>query len=321
MRHIHSITSAAVGSMIGMTAVMGTAQAADWPAQTIAMIVPYAAGGTTDVSVRQLARMAEAELGQPIVVENRPGGSGTNAMRAVASANPDGYTLIATTSSPSFVTPALRDTGYDPLGDFVSIMNYSGPYHGVLVPAEAPYDTLDQLIEAAKTDGTVTYGTAGAMGGAHLAFEKLAKETGAKLQHVPFDGASSATAAVLGDHVDVALVPAYRDLVQDGQLKLLAVLDPEADPDFVDVPTLRDAGYDVEFPSMVGVMAPAGTAPEIVQKLETVFMQIAETEEFAQFMTKLNQPVRIMSGEEMAETIAANLESYRAIGESMGQSQ
>ena len=107
MRHIHNITSAAVGSLIGMTAVMGTAQAADWPAQTITKIVPYAAGGTTDVSVRQLARMAEAELGQPIVVENRPGGSGTNAMRAVASAESDGYTLIATTSSPNGPPPAV----------------------------------------------------------------------------------------------------------------------------------------------------------------------------------------------------------------------
>lgn len=321
MHYIYNITTAAVGSLVGMTVALGMAQAADWPEQTITMIVPFAAGGTTDVSVRQLARMAEPELGRPIVVENRPGGSGTNAMRAVASANPDGYTLIATTSSPSFVTPALRDTGYDPLGDFVSIMNYSGPYHGVLVPGAAPYDTLEQLVEAAKTGETITYGTAGAMGGAHLAFTKLAGETGAKLQHVPFDGASSATAAVLGDHIDVALVPAYRDLVQDGQLKLLAVLDPEADPDFSDVPTLRDAGYDVEFPSIVGVMAPAGTAPEIVARLEAVFTQIAQTDEFAQFMTKLNQPVRIMSGEEMAETIATNLESYRAIGESMGQSQ
>jgi len=185
----------------------------DYPNRPITLVIPYGAGGSTDTSARQMATMAEKILGQSIVVENLPGASGTNAMRTVAAADPDGYTLIATTSSPSFVTPALRDVGYDTLADFIPILNYSGPFHGVLVPADSPYRSLDELIEGAKS-GTVTYGTAGAMGGAHLAFASVAKQTGAKLQHVPFDGAAKTKAAVLGGHVNVALVPAYRDLVR-----------------------------------------------------------------------------------------------------------
>lgn len=320
MPHYHNLKIAFASCLIGLTGSVAYAADEGYPSQPIKLIVPYGAGGTTDVSARQLADMAEAELGQSIVVENMPGGSGTNAMRAVSAAKPDGYTLIATTSSPTFVTPALRPAGYEPLTDFVPIMNYSGPYHGVLVGKDADFDSLEEMIDAASTGETLSYGTSGAMGGAHLAFTALANETGAKLQHVPFDGGASATAAVLGGHVDIALVPAYRDLVQDGQLKLLAVLDGTRDPDFADVPTLKDAGYNVEFPSIVGILAPAGTDKAIVEKLEKAFTDAASSEKFEQFMTKLNQPVRIMTGAELGDTISANLDAYHAIAKEMGAS-
>src|SRR3546814_4726923 len=104
------------------------------------------------------------------------------------------------------------------------------------------------------------------MGGAHLAFTGVSKASGAKLQHVPFQGASAATAALLGGHINIALVPAYRDLVHDGQLRLLAVLDDSRDPDFPKVPTLKDAGYDIEFPSVAGFLAPSKTPPAVLEK-------------------------------------------------------
>ena len=315
MTHTRRSTLALLAGM-AITPLAAVAQQ-DYPTRPITLVVPYGAGGTTDISARQMATLAEKILGQPIVVENQPGASGTNAMRSVASAEPDGYTLIATTSSPSFVTPALRDVGYDTLADFIPILNYSGPFHGVVVPADSPYDSLDALIEGAKS-GAVTYGTAGAMGGAHLAFASVAKDTGTMLQHVPFDGASKATAAVLGGHVDAALVPAYRDLVQDGQLRLLGVLDGTNDPDFPDAPTLKEAGLAAEFPSIVGIMAPAGTDPAIIAKLETAFTEVASSEDFKTFMTGLGQPVRIMSGEDLAATIEENLAAYREIAKDLG---
>ena len=291
----------------------------DFPTHPITVVVPYGAGGTTDISARKLSSLAEGELGQPIVVENRPGASGTNAMRAVANAKADGYTLIATTSSPLFVTPAVRPVGYDSVQDFTPILNYSGPYHGVLVQADSPYQSFDELMKAAKSDKSISYGTAGAMGGPHLSFELIARETGAKLKHVPFNGAGAATAALLGNHVDVALVPAYRDLVLDSKLRLLGVLDDSRDPDFASVPTLKEAGYNVEFPSVVGIMAPAGTAPEIVKKLETAFTKVATSDEFQTFMTKLNQPVRVMSGDKLGEIIQSNLETYRNVAKELSQ--
>ena len=296
------------------------AGAEGFPSRPITLVVPYGAGGTTDISARKLASLTEPLLGQPIVVEDQPGGSGTNAMRAVAAAKPDGYTLIATTSSPAFVTPALRPVGYDTLKDFVPLLNYSGPIHGVLVNASSPYKTMKELIDAAKSGKTLTYATAGAMGGAHLAFTEVAKETGAKLQHVPFNGAAQATAALLGKHVDIALVPAYRDLVKDGQLRLLAVLDTQRDSDFPNVPTLKEDGYNTEFPSIVGILAPAGTDPAIVKKLSDAFLKAAGSEEFKTFMTKLSQPVRLMKGPELREVIARNLKSYKEIAKQLEQS-
>lgn len=303
------------------TVLASTATAADYPSRPITIVIPYGAGGTTDTSARQLASMAEKKLGQPIVVQNLPGASGTNAMRSVAAAKPDGYTLIATTSSPSFVTPALRSVGYDTLKDFVPVMNYSGPFHGVLVQASAPYKTLDDLIKAAKSGKTLSYGTAGAMGGAHLAFTKVAKASGASLRHVPFKGAAGATAAILGGHVDIALVPAYRDLVRSDKLRLLAVLDGTRDPDFASIPTLMDAGFDIEFPSIVGIMAPAGTDAAVVAKLEKVFTEVAKSDEFGAFMKKLSQPVRIMSGKQLGQAVARNLTAYRALAKEMAPSK
>ena len=306
---------------LGIVAHNATATAQSYPTRAITIVVPYGAGGTTDVSARQLSTMLEKVLGQPVVVENQPGASGTNAMRAVAAAKPDGYTLIATTSSPSFVTPALRPVGYDPIKDFAPILNYSGPYHGVVVKADSPYKSLQDLVSAAKSGKPVTYGTAGAMGGAHLAFTAVGNQSGAKLQHVPFKGSAPASAAVLGGHVDVALIPAYRDHVRGGQLRLLAVLDGTRDPDFPMIPTLKESGYAVEFPSIVGVLAPAGTDPAVIAKLEQSMGQVVASAEFAAFMTKLGQPVRLMSGQELKNTIATNLNEYRELAKSMGKTQ
>jgi tripartite-type tricarboxylate transporter receptor subunit TctC len=312
----------AMAAVCAMASTSLFAQSADsYPNKPITIVVPYGAGGTTDVSARQLASMAEKVLGQPIVIENKPGGSGANAMRFVSTAPADGYTLIAATSSPSFVAPALRPVGYDPVKDFVPVMNYSGPYHGVLVNAASPYKSMAELTKAAQQGQSLNYGTAGAMGGAHLTFAAVAKQTKAALKHVPFKGSAPTTAAILGGHVDIALVPAYRDHVRDGQLRLLAVLDGTRDPDFPDVPTLKELGYGIEFPSIVGILAPAATDPKIVATLEAAFTQVASSGEFKEFMTKLSQPVRIMSGAQLGSLIQSNLTSYQTIGQEVLKTQ
>lgn len=289
----------------------------EYPNKPITIVVPFAAGGTTDISARKLGSLVEERVGQPVVIQNQPGGSGTNALRMVSRKKADGYTVVAITSSPVFVTPALRPVGYDPVKDFTAIMNYSGPVHGILVDANSKYDSFEDLLNQAKNGQKVTYGTSGALSGANLAFDRLAKEIDANLEHIPFDSASKAIAGVLGHHVDVALVPAYKDLVTSGKLKLLGVIDENQDEDFPEAKTLKQMGYDIAFPSIVGIAASSNTPNEIVDYLENAFTEAASSEEFAKFMQSINQPVRIFSGEELQKLIAENLKAYQEQAKSM----
>ncbi len=286
---------------------------AEYPERPIKILIPYGAGGTTDIGVRMLASIVEKELGQPMVVENKPGGSGTIALSAGAKAKPDGYTLTAVTSSPFFITPHLRRVSYNPLEDFVAIMNYSGPYHGIIVPASSEWKTFDDLIKFGKENPNIgTYGTAGTFGGAHISMLYVEKLTGAKFTHLPFKGSSAATAGILGGHVKFGIVPKYADNVKAGNFRVLAVLDGTNDPDFPNVPTLRQLGYDWEFASVVGLVAPKGTPDAIVKKLEKAFIDAANTDEFKQFMAKAGLPIRIMNSSEFATVLEKNYNGYKA---------
>lgn len=299
-----------LSSIISMPS--SSAMAEDYPSQPIKVLIPFAAGGTTDVSFRKLGSIVEKILKQPIVVENKPGGSGTIAIGTVARAKPDGYTLGAITSSPAFITPGLRDVGYDPAKDLTPILNYSGPHHGVVVSAASKWKTMADLIADAKANpGTITYGTAGTFGGAHVSFLYLERLTGAKFTHVPFKGQSPAIAALLGGHVSMALVPAYADYVKAGKVRVLADMDVSRDPDIPDVPTWNELGYDWEFPSVVGVVGPAKLPEAIRAKLESAFLQGAATAEFKEFMAKVHQPIRPMDGATFGKLISKNASAYK----------
>lgn len=285
---------------------------AGYPDRPVKILIPYGAGGTTDISVRMLASIAEKKLDQAIVVENKPGGSGTIALAAAAHSKPDGYTLIAITSSPFFVTPHLRRVSYNPIEDLVPIMNYSGPYHGISVPAASDWYTFEDLKKFGKEKPyQATYGTAGTFSGAHISMLYIEKASGAKFTHVPFKSASAATAAVLGRHVSFAVIPKYADYVRSGSFRVLAVMDGTRDPDFPNVPTLRDLGYDWEFASIVGFAAPKGTPEAVINTLEKVFLEAAATDQFKGFMKKANLPVRIMDRKEFTSVLRKNYYGYQ----------
>jgi tripartite-type tricarboxylate transporter receptor subunit TctC len=288
-----------------------SSQATEFPTRPIKVLIPYAAGGTTDIAARKLGSIVEKTLGQPIVVENKPGGSGTIAVRQVARAKPDGYTLVAITSSPAFITPSLRDVGYDPIKDLTPILNYSGPIHAIVVNTKSSWKTLDDMINEAKAHpGSVTCGTAGTFAGAHITLLYIQKATGVTITHVPFKGQAPATEALLGGHISAAIVPAYADYVKAGKFRLLANADFLPDPEFPDMPTLHDLGYDWEFPSIVGLMGPAGMPEDIRAKLEKAFMEGASTQEFKDFMAKVHLPVRLLKGEEFGAVVKKNYEAY-----------
>jgi tripartite-type tricarboxylate transporter receptor subunit TctC len=315
----HFLKLCLVTMVFAAVAVVGTPVWGEYPEKPITILIPYAAGGTTDVGVRKLGSIIEKKLGQPIIVENRPGGSGTIALSACSKAKSDGYTLVAVTSSPVFITPHLRKVTYNPIKDLVPIMNYSGPHHGVCVPAASEWQKFADLIKFGKENpNKATYGTAGTFAGAHISMLYVEKLTGAKFAHIPFKGAAPATAAILGGHISCAIIPRYADHVRNGTMRVLAVVDGYRDPDFPNVPTLRDLGYDWEFASIVGIMAPTGTPKPVLSKLEKVFIEGADSTEFRDFMKKANLPVNIMNSEKFGTVLESNYLAYRKAIEELG---
>ncbi|HEY7662051.1 MAG TPA: tripartite tricarboxylate transporter substrate binding protein, partial [Xanthobacteraceae bacterium] len=262
-------------ALIALTAAAATlapitAQAA-YPDRTITMIVPFAAGGPTDIIARILSLALQKSLGQSVIVDNRGGGGGNPGMAVAARATPDGYTLLLTSTAIA-VNPALYHTlPYDPIKDFVPICELVNAPNVLFVRADSQIRSIADLIARAKAaPGALNYSSPGAGTKSHLTAEQLKLRAGIDMVHIPYRGGGPATAAVLEGTVDVgsvALAP-VEPLVKDGKLRALAVTGAERWFSLPEVPTMIEAG----FPGFVSdtfnaLFAPAGTPPEIVALL------------------------------------------------------
>jgi tripartite-type tricarboxylate transporter receptor subunit TctC len=260
---------AAIAAALTLTA--GAAAAQTWPSQPIKIIVGYPAGGASDVAARLVGHKMAERLGQPVVIDNRPGAAGNIGADAVSKAAPDGYTLLLGTISLS-VNPSLYPKmSYDPVKDLAPVsMISSTPFLLVVNPA-APYPTAKALLDAARTGkGQINYATAGNGSGSHLFTELLASTADVKLTHVPYRGAAPAMNDVLGNQVPVTFdnIITTLPLVKSGQLVALAVSSAQRSRVVPDLPTLAEAGvpgYDAT--AWFGLFVPAGTNTQIVQKL------------------------------------------------------
>ncbi len=286
--------------------------AAAFPDKPIRVIVPWGAGGTSDLSMRKIAEIAARGLGQPVVVENKPGASGVVGMAEMAKATPDGHTIALATGATVFIAPNLRQVPFDPVKDLTPIINYSGSYHGIVVPAASPWKTLADLLADAKAKpGVLTFATAGTFDGGHFAMLVLSRMQDLKFVHVPFQGSATAMTAMLGQHVSFGVISGFTEQVRAGQLRLLALLDGDRMEEFPDVPTLREAGIDWEYPSIMGVVGPAGLAPAARARLEKALGEAAATEEFRAYMRTIQMPMRMMDGKAFEAMLGRELQRYR----------
>ena len=259
----------------------GRAQA--WPARPIRIIVGFPAGSSTDSIARVLAEHLRAKLGQPVIVENKPGANGVLGVTEVARAPADGYTLLATNSSSITVNPQIyRKISYQ-AGDFTPVsMVVSAPFVlTVNAGAErtASVNTVADLVTLARArPGQLTYSSGGPGNLAHLGFEMINNRAGIKTTHVPYKGGVAAQIGLLGKEVDAQLdTPLAVPYVKAGRLKALAVTTAKRWPDLPTVPTLIEAGYpgfDVSF--WLGVLAPAQTPPAVIQALSTAIRSVRE---------------------------------------------
>ncbi len=278
----------------------GSAQAQSFPARPVTLIVPWAAGGTTDIGMRALAAATEKHLGQSIVIENRPGGSGTlGPGQMAATAKPDGYTL-AQMPITVFRFPFMTKTTFDPAKDFSYIIGVSGYTFGVVVKSDAPWKTFPELLAEAKASpGKINYGTPGAGTSLHITMEQIAKQQGIKWTHVPYKGSAETSNAILGGHIHaVADSSGWAQLVNVGQLRLLVTWGTSRTKNWPTVPTLKEVGIDMVSNSPFGIAGPKGMAPNIVKLLHDAFKKGMEEPSYAEAMNKLDQELFYLSSED-----------------------
>jgi len=268
MTHVETLIGA-----LGLMMLAGTSQASDYPARPISLIVPYAAGGPTDITARLLAEGLSRELGQTVVVENRPGASGMVAMAHVAKAQPDGYTIAYTITSTMVTAPLVqKNTSFDPIKDFTPISNVVDYSLVLMVNNELPAKSIGELVAYAKENPeAVSYGSSGIGGTNHMAGELLALRTGTNMLHVPYKGNAPAISDLISGRISFMfdVVSTAQTYIDSKRLRPLAVTTPARNEILPDVPTVQEAlQNDYEVTGWFGVFGPAGLPPEIVSKLE-----------------------------------------------------
>jgi tripartite-type tricarboxylate transporter receptor subunit TctC len=294
-----------IAALVPVAAVAGlvltdTGSAQNYPSRQIHVIVAYSAGGTGDVVARQLSNKLGEALGQSIVVENRAGASGALGARAVASATPDGYTLLmGQTAEISINQYLLKENGYDPAKDLEPIALCAVVPLAMVVPNSAPYSTMADYLAFLKSGKPSTFASAGAGTPGHFAGELLRVRLKANMTHVPFKGATPALNDLVGGHVDMYFpgFPAVNGMVQSNTVKLLAVSSATRSPAAPNVPTVKEASgiESFDFTLWAALFAPHGTPKEIVTRLNTEVNKILSTPDMQKRFADLGAEIRVMT--------------------------
>ena len=293
-------------------AVFATAaQAQQFPTRPVTLIVPWPAGGSTDIGMRALAAATEKHLGQSIVIENKPGAGGTiGPANMAANARPDGYT-VAQLPITVFRMPFIQKTTFDPAKDFTYVIHVTGYTFGVVVKADAPWKTFNELIEYARANpGKLNYGTPGAGTSLHITMEQIAKMKGIKWTQVPFKGVAESMNALLGGHIDVTSdSTGWAGAVNAGSARLLVTWGASRTKNWPDVPILKEVGIDLISNSPFGIGGPKGMDPAVVKILHDAFKKGMEEQSYKDAMAKLDQEAYYL------DTAAYHAFAIKQIGE------
>lgn len=300
--------------LLGILLLPFTSSAQDvvkYPTKPITYIVTYAPGGGADITGRALCKIAEGILGQPIVVENKPGGMGAIGTNLMAKAKPDGYTIGGVSFSALALLPLVREVPYKTKEDFSFICMYADYADAFVVRADAPWKTLKDFIEdARKNPGKLTYTTTGAKGLHHLIIQKVAQVEGVKLRYVPLASDAEMITAVLGGHVDAGFIGAVAPHIKSGALRGLAVDNLKRWDILPNIPTFTELGYQAR-PPWIGVIGPKGIPEEILQKLEKAFEKATQDVSFHNVLERIYMLPVYRSGGEFKEIVFKDYDTQR----------
>lgn len=303
------------------TALPLAAQAeAAFPSKPVTLIVPFPAGGSTDRHLRIVAQDASKYLGQPVVVENRPGAGGTLGPATMAkTARPDGYT-VSLYPLGMLRMPYMQKTNWHPIDDFTFILGLSGYTFGFTVRADSPYKTFNEYIEAARqSPGKIDYGSTGVGSSPHLLIEEIAINAGVKLNHVPYRGNADMQQALLGGHVMAQSdATGWDQFVDAGKMRLLVTFGEQRTTRWPDVPTAKELGYKVVSVSPYGLAGPKGMDPAVVKVLHDAFKKALFDPASMEVMKQLNQEPAYKGSEEYKQWAEATFVKDKVLIEQLG---
>lgn len=303
-------------AMIAFLAVCGTAPALaqDWPKGLIRLVVPFAAGGNTDIMARLLAASLGKELGQSVIVDNRGGAGGAIAAEFVARAAANGYTLFFGTTGQLSVVPLVQRVRYDPGSAFAPVSIYGSNPDILAVNAQLPVDSVSDLISYAKSHpNEINYGSGGVGTISHLATALFAKRAGIELQHVPFRGGAQTITELMAGHIQMYLgnTSEILPMASSKDLKLLGVTSEQRLRDLPNLPTVREtlSGYVID--AWNGLLAPAATPRPVLDRLEAASIQAAKEPEVVARLEKLGIQARGSTAAEFRRVIESEGPVYR----------
>ncbi|MET0219392.1 MAG: tripartite tricarboxylate transporter substrate binding protein [Tardiphaga sp.] len=319
-----SVILGGAATLGALTILSRHARAADaWPTKPVKFVVPFAAGGTTDILARVVAQKVSEAYGQQFIVENRPGAGGNIAADFVAKAEPDGYTfLVGTPGTHAINKFVFKNMPYDPVKDFAPVVIIANVPNLFSVTESLPAKSVMEFVELAKAKpGEYFYGTPGLGTTAHVATELFKMKTGINIQHVPYKGSAPALTDLIAGRVHVMIdnLPAAQPFAEGKQIRPLAVSSATRWPLMADLPTVAEAGVPgYEASAWFTVAAPAKTSPDVIAKLNATVAQFVKSEDGTTRLRKLGAEPSGGSPEEMQAHVLAEIDKWGKVAQFAG---
>ena len=313
-RHLVQLAAATLAA-----ASLGVHAQQAFPSKPIKLVIAFPAGGPTDITMRQLADNASKILGQPVVVDNKPGAGGTLPAQMLQTSPADGYTL-AQIPLGVFRLPYTTKIAWDPVKDISYIINVTGYAFGIAVPADSPFKNWNDFVAYAKANpGKLSYGSTGTLTSPHLTTELIAQKLGIQLNHIPYKGSAELATAISGGHImAMADSTGFAPLVQAGKVRVLNTWGEKRLEKFPDVPTLKELGLDIVQNSPFGIGAPRGTPPETVKKLHDAFKKAMEEPSYLQALARYDMLPIYMDSAQYTRFAQETFAREKALVEKLG---